>query len=532
MKPFIKYWRSTLRKAQIQKPRRFTTPIERIEQKKRMSEIQLKALFEKESNLFLAEFQKPDCFSSADCHAYVSNVMSSHLDVLFANCIKDYIYLCALNYFSALAGTHNPTNEINKTFVKLPYDEDIWKEVEEDLMEMLMFFYKEKASFKAYVAQMVNEREQSVAQIAEHIKNGWRRMTNYGYQLQIKAKLKGFKLSGRSQYSYVCENADSSCEVCMNLDGQVFDIDDARMGENLPPMHPNCRCSITANPPLSELPDVPDILQGTPIEFLWDMVESAVQRAEGKLDELADNLGDIWSFFFRESIVDTYGTYTTIMIDGVEYRINMASFESVVIMPDGSFLVPELVSEVDKQMLELMEERDSLSVGDLRIEELNTKLREIYELADEADRHVYWKKPYSFYYFGGNVTEKLNEYMRNAASNYADMHDRYWAENLEEFYKLVRNRGEMDLKNQPEWQNSAFVYDGEVVSQDALGNINYGFFGRYCNFPEAVLIAAGGVAQFLAGNSKIENLYVFLDDPRDSYRIMQGIDIYEEENQP
>lgn len=51
---------------------------------------------------------------------------------------------------------------------------------------------------------------------------------------------------------------------------------------------------------------------------------------------------------------DTYGTYTTILIDGKEYHINMASFESVVIMPDGTYLVPELVSEVDEQMLALM----------------------------------------------------------------------------------------------------------------------------------------------------------------------------------
>lgn len=120
--------------------------------------------------------------------------------------------------------------------------------------------------------------------------------------------------------------------------------------------------------------------------------------------------------------------------------------------------------------------------------------------------------------------------MRNAASNYAQMHNRYWAENLEDFYKLVRNRGEMDLKNQPEWKNSAFIFDGEIVSQDTLGNINYGYFGKHCNFPDSVLIAAGGVAQFLAGTSEIENWYVFLDDPRDSYRVMQGIEIHEEEN--
>ena len=46
----------------------------------------------------------------------------------------------------------------------------------------------------------------------------------------------------------------------------------------------------------------------------------------------------------------------------------------------------------------------------------------------------------------------------------------------------------------------------------------------------SVLIAAGGVAQFLAGTSEFENWYVFLDDPRDTYRVMQGIEIYEEDN--
>jgi hypothetical protein len=281
---------------------------------------------------------------------------------------------------------------------------------------------------------------------------------------------------------------------------------------------------------LTELPEVSEILQNTPIEYLWDVVESAVQQVEGKVDDLADNFGEIWEYFFKESLEDTYGTYTTIMIDGVVYRINMASFESVVIMPDGTYLVPELISEVDEKMLALMKERDSLPEGDPRIEELNVELKAIYESADESERHVYWRRSYSFYNFGGDVTDRLNEYMKNTSSNYADMHDRYWAENLADFYELVRNSGEMDLKNQPEWQNSAFIFDGEIVSQDALGNINYGYFGKHCNFPDSVLIAAGGVAQFLAGTSEFENWYVFLDDPRDTYRVMQGIEIYGEEN--
>ena len=532
MKPFVKYWKSPLLKTQMRRSRRVTTTNKCIEQKIRMAEIQLKAAFEKESKLILSEFQKPDCFQTANCDAYVSEILSQHLDILFTNCIKAYIHLCLLHYFPSLKSEQNENHETRKFFIRLPRDEDLWKEIKEDIAQAIIFFYETKKGFADYAMQKRENNIETVKQIALHIMNGWWKLNNYCYQLQVKGKLLNITLAGRSQYTYVCENSDSSCETCASLDGQIFDVNEAENGKNLPPMHPNCRCSITAYPALTELPEVPEILQDTPIEYLWDVIEGAVQRVEGKIDDLAGNIGDILNYFFKEGLEDTYGTYTTITIDGIEYRINMASFESVVIMPDGTYLVPELVSKVDEQMLELMKERDSLPEGDPRIDAINIELKAIYTAADESERHVHYSKTYAFYYFGWDATDRLDEYMKNAASNYTNMHDRYWAENLANFYKLVRNSGEMDLKNQPEWQNSAFIYDGEIVSQDALGNINYGYFGKYCNFPDSVLIAAGGVAQLFAGHSKIEHIYAFLDDPRDTFRIMQGIEIYEEENQP
>lgn len=66
MKPFVKYWRSTLQKTQTQKLRRVATANECAERKIRVSKIQLEAAFEKESILFLAEFQKPDYFASTE----------------------------------------------------------------------------------------------------------------------------------------------------------------------------------------------------------------------------------------------------------------------------------------------------------------------------------------------------------------------------------------------------------------------------------------------------------------------------------
>ena len=44
-----------------------------------------------------------------------------------------------------------------------------------------------------------------------------------------------------SHYRYVAER--SACAVCAILDGHVFKVEDAEIGINLFPMHPNCRCS-------------------------------------------------------------------------------------------------------------------------------------------------------------------------------------------------------------------------------------------------------------------------------------------------
>ena len=530
MKPYVKYWRSALEKAKLNKPRKIATADECAQQKVRMAESSLKNAFEQESKLFLAEFRKPDYIPTTQCNAHMTNLFNTHLDVLFANCVTDYIYLCVFNYFSALKIKRECANDAQKAFTFRPFEEDVLGRIKVDLAEMLIFFYKVHDNISDAVSTMLNDRQEKADKIADLLKNGWRQLSNFGYEMQITAKLKGFELSGCKQYRYVCENSDSSCEVCMALNGRDFDIDEARFGTNLPPMHPNCRCTIIESPPLPELPELPAVLDRTILGDIRDGLEKIIQRAAIGLDNFADGLGDIWNFFFKKSLDDCYGTYTTIEIDGKEYRINKASFQAVTIMSDGSFLVPEIVTETDKKLLSMMKERDSLPEGDPKRTEINNQMKEICNTEPKPARSVAYLKPYSFYLFGGDVTENMNDYMQKVASNYADMHDRYWVENLMDFKNLVANNQEMDLKNQPEWQNSAFIFDGEVVSQDALGNINYGYFGSYCNIPQSVLMAGAGYAQWRGGNWEWGFITTILDDPRDTYRVFQGVEIYEEQN--
>lgn len=156
----------------------------------------------------------------------------------------------------------------------------------------------------------------------------------------------------------------------------------------------------------------------TTFEVITNQTGRIIRRA---FDGMLEALGLVWSEFFEQSIRDYYGTFTTIEIDGIQYRINR------------------------------------------------------------------------------NMT----------------------------FYQLVRSGGKMDLKAQPEWQHSAYIYDGELVSQDALGNINYGYFGAFCNIPKLVLIFAGGFAQWRSSrNAELDFWYTFFDDPRATYRVLQGIKIY------
>jgi len=175
-----------------------------------------------------------------------------------------------------------------------------------------------------------------------------------------------------------------------------------------------------------------------------------------------------------------------------------------------------------------MKQRDTLEEGSAERHKIETQIQEIIDSTDSSMRKVNPNQTYDFYVLSSDITDQLDDFMRQTELDYADMHNRYWVFNLLDFMDLVRNGSIMDLKNQPEWQHSACIYGGEIVDQDALGNINYGFFGRHCNIPESVLMAGAGFAQVSAGTSDWEFWFTLFDDPRDSYRLMQGVEIYEE----
>ena len=63
-------------------------------------------------------------------------------------------------------------------------------------------------------------------------------------RVQIDAQAKSYERNGYESYKYLAE--PTACPHCKVLDNKVFRVEKMVIGENAPPMHPNCRCSTTA----------------------------------------------------------------------------------------------------------------------------------------------------------------------------------------------------------------------------------------------------------------------------------------------
>ena len=63
-------------------------------------------------------------------------------------------------------------------------------------------------------------------------------------RVQTEAQKQSFLANGFEMYTFHVNHG--CCAACSDLDGKHFKIKDMMPGENAPPMHPNCRCSVSA----------------------------------------------------------------------------------------------------------------------------------------------------------------------------------------------------------------------------------------------------------------------------------------------
>ena len=76
--------------------------------------------------------------------------------------------------------------------------------------------------------------------------NAQRLITTELARVQTEAQKQSFTRTGFDEYTYVACGGSDVCEACKSLDGKHFKVEDMMPGENAPPMHPCCHCSVAA----------------------------------------------------------------------------------------------------------------------------------------------------------------------------------------------------------------------------------------------------------------------------------------------
>lgn len=62
-------------------------------------------------------------------------------------------------------------------------------------------------------------------------------------RIQTQAQAESYEASGIDEYEYVACGLKDVCPLCKEMDGTTFKLKDMEIGENAPPMHPNCHCA-------------------------------------------------------------------------------------------------------------------------------------------------------------------------------------------------------------------------------------------------------------------------------------------------
>ncbi len=130
-----------------------------------------------------------------------------------------------------------------------------------------------------------------------------------------------------------------------------------------------------------------------------------------------------------------------------------------------------------------------------------------------------------------DITEQLDEAMKENAKEIATTQIVFgYPPSTAYFAFNVAPHGDWDFKSQDSWNldpNKTYRYKNLILRFDDIGNIHYGYIGRFM-FSEDVLLKAAGVVQICTKTSDITYWDSNFDEPRDQTMIKIGSDLFEQ----
>lgn len=183
--------------------------------------------------------------------AEAANYSERTQQTLYTNTLQTSYYTNIYNIAKGInAGidfTVLPQNAIdrvlNEPWFGSNYSSRIWKhngEFVKTLQETLESGIMEGHSVNRMAEQMLDFVNEGVNSIRMNTERLVRSETAH---FMNQGQLAAYEEIGIEKYQFVAALSERTCDICGNLDSEIFDVAAAIEGENYPPIHANCRCT-------------------------------------------------------------------------------------------------------------------------------------------------------------------------------------------------------------------------------------------------------------------------------------------------
>lgn len=146
---------------------------------------------------------------------------------------------------------------LNAQFEGKDYSERIWKDRDKFTREL-------KDMMAAAIINGENSRivAQKLAQrMGVEFSHAQRLVRTEMNRILNQASIDRMKDAGMKKYRFIAIEDDRTCGRCLRKNRKVFKITEKKVGQNFPPLHPYCRCTVAGVPVWEEEDDAPETPQ-------------------------------------------------------------------------------------------------------------------------------------------------------------------------------------------------------------------------------------------------------------------------------
>ncbi|MDO4170294.1 MAG: minor capsid protein [Lachnospiraceae bacterium] len=303
--------------------------ISMAEAKKRVSELDIKA-YERKAKRYVKnkDFSKE---ANEEMRLYNATMKINRLEMLKANIglelvdgfdeLQKYFDQAltdrTLKEFERQAGILGKTVQnnakmahsiVNASFHNATFSDRIW--MHQDLLKVELDKLLRKGMIQGKNPRELARSLNKTFQVGQ--RNAERLMITEMARVQTDASFKSMIENGFTQYKYLACGYGDVCDTCKVLDGKVFNISDGKIGENAPPMHPHCHCTVTPYMDRKAFDEWLDSYKEHGLDFEeWNRSKAFAEKEKSKRKykhrDTAINASEISSAGYRRKFTDITG---------------------------------------------------------------------------------------------------------------------------------------------------------------------------------------------------------------------------------